>query len=54
MIGNPNKTKICLNLAKSLCGDTKKFDEIENEVCKIKASPSKEKFQGKTQNNRRY
>lgn len=46
MIGNA-KTKICLNLAKSLCGDTKKFNGIEDEVGRIKANPSKEKFQGK-------
>lgn len=45
--GDRGKMKICLNLVKSFCGDGSKFNQIENDINQIKASPPIVKIQGK-------
>lgn len=45
-MGNADKTKICLNLVKSFCGNGSQFKEIENQVNGIQAIPSTVKIEG--------
>lgn len=47
MVGNEGKTKICLNLVKSFCGAGAEYDEIENEVKRIKPNPKTKEIEGK-------
>lgn len=46
MIGNVGKSKICLNLAKSFCGDGAQYKDIVNELNQIKSVKSIVKIEG--------
>lgn len=46
MAGDLGKTKICLNLVKSFCGEGSKLDQIQNEVKLIRPNGPIVKIQG--------
>lgn len=46
VIGNEGKTKICLNLVKSICGDGIQYKDIVNQIDQIKSTTSNIRIEG--------